>query len=99
MAAGTTVGSSAACRKPTEPHHGVVGFDGGGARLVGDQGLDGAVAAGGSSIDARRLVSGVAGTRMSPRVGLSRSNVTRSSRQTSAAESRTGSTPRPRIAR
>ena len=33
-------------------------------------------------MESRRLVSGVAGTRMKPRVGRSRSNVTRSSRVT-----------------
>ncbi len=49
------------------------------------QRLVGPVAAGGSSIDARRFVSGLSGTRMRPRVGRSRSNVTRSSRETRPA--------------
>ena len=60
------------------------------------QRLLGPVAAGGSAIDARRLVSGVSGTRMRPRVGRSRSNVTRSSSVTRAAARRTVTTPRPR---
>jgi len=64
-----------------------------------NHGLDGAAAAAGRFMDARRLVSGVAGTRMRPRVGRSRSKVTRSSEPISAAASRTGTTPRPRIAR
>ena len=46
--------------------------------------LVGAAAAGGSSMDARRLVSGVEGTVIRPRVGRSRSKVTRSMRVTSS---------------
>ena len=63
------------------------------------QRLLGPVAAGGSSIDARKFVSGLSGTRMRPRVGRSRSNVTRSSRVTRPAARRTVITPRPRRAR
>src|SRR6185503_1927892 len=59
----------------------------------------GPVAAGGSAIDARRLVSALSGTWMSPRVGRSRSKVTRSSIVTRAAASTTGVTPRPRSER
>jgi hypothetical protein len=40
------------------------------------------VAVGGSAIEARTSVKGVAGTRMTPRVGRSRSKVTNSSRVT-----------------
>lgn len=43
------------------------------------------MAVGGSAIEARTSVKGVAGTRMTPRVGRSRSKVTNSSRVTSAA--------------
>ena len=43
------------------------------------QGVPGALAAGGNSIDARSATSGVSGTSTNPRVGRSRSNVTRSS--------------------
>jgi hypothetical protein len=56
-------------------------------------GTRGPVAAGGSAIEARRLVSGVSGTRMRPRVGRSRSKVTRSSRVTRLAARRTVITP------
>src|SRR4051795_279602 len=59
----------------------------------------GAVAAGGSSIETRRAVSGADGTRMMPRVGRSRSKVTRSSSVTSAAARMTVSTPWPTTAR
>jgi len=61
--------------------------------------LAGGAAAGGSSIESRRLMSGIVGIRTTPRVGRSRSNVTRSRQRISPAASRTGSTPRPRIAR
>jgi Transposase, Mutator family len=59
----------------------------------------GPVAAGGRTIEARSSVRAVEGMRMRPRVGRSRSKVTRSSRVTSAAASSTVSTPRPRIVR
>ena len=52
------------------------------------------MAAGGSAM-ARRSVSGVSGTSMSPRVGRSRSNVTSRRPLTSAAASTTVTTPRP----
>ena len=63
------------------------------------QGWLGAGAAGGSAIDARRLVSGVSGTVMKPRVGRSRSNVTSSSSVTRPAARSTGAVLRLRIAR
>lgn len=62
-------------------------------------GSTGPVAGGGRAIEARRSVSGVDGTRISPRVGRSRSNVTNSSSVTSAAARTTVTTPRPTTAR
>ena len=59
----------------------------------------GARAAGGSSIEARRLTSGVAGTVTSPRTGRSRSKVMRRRTETNAAARTTLITPRARIVR
>ena len=54
----------------------------------------GAAAAGGRAIDARRLMRGVAGTRIRPRSGRSRSNVTRRMSVTSNEAITTLTTPR-----
>ena len=62
-------------------------------------GWEGPVAAGGSVMDARTATSGAFGMRIKPRVGRSRSKVTRRSSVISPAASRTVVRPRPRIAR
>ena len=71
------------------------------ARRVGvtGYGVGGAGAAGGRAIDARRLTSGVSGTRTNPRVGRSRSKVMRRSTVTNAAARTTVTIPLARIAR
>ncbi len=65
----------------------------------GGHGFVGAAAAGGSSMEARRATRGVSGTTMRPRVGRSRSKVTRSSRVMRIAPRSSAGTPRPRIDR
>ena len=59
----------------------------------------GAAAAGGAAMEVLRSTSGVGGTRMSPRVGRSRSKVTTSRIVTSTEAISTVSTPWPNVAR